>query len=415
MKKSIDKSLRPESLMMSHGYEPSKAEGSVKPPIFQTSTFEFESAKIGERNFELAYDMEEPEDGEEIGNIYSRLDNPNLQILEQRLRVWDNTEDCAVFSSGLAAITSVFFTFLRPEDVLIHSIPLYGGTDHFIENFLEQYGIKTIGFRPGDDEDKLKALGKEHIDKVKMIYVETPANPTNSLIDLEMCKRVAKHFSNKQKEVILAVDNTYMGPVWSKPMSMWADLVLYSATKYIGGHSDLIAGACLGNKELIKSVKKFRTLTGNMADAWTSWLMTRSLETIKIRMDQQAKNANIIAKRLDNHPNVERVYYLGLIKETDSSYEIYQKQYTSPGAMISFDVKGGKEAAYSFLDSINLVKLAVSLGGTESLAEHPYNMTHLPVDPQRKIGLGFTDKMIRLSVGLENVEDIWNDISQALS
>lgn len=349
-----------------------------------------------------------------MGQIYSRLDSPNLNILESRLSLWDQSEDCAVFSSGLAAISSIFLNFLRPGDLLLHSIPIYGGTDHFIEKIVSQYGIGTVDFKSGDDEIKLKSLIKDHSGTLKMIYVETPANPTNSLIDLEMCRRVADYFSTAENKVLLAVDNTYMGPIWSKPLLHGADLVLYSATKYIGGHSDLIAGACLGNTDLIQKVKAFRTFVGNMADSWTSWLLTRSLETMKVRMDEQNKNASIIANRLFEHDKIKKVYYLGLLKDSDPDFLIYKKQYLSSGAMISFDVKGGKSAAFKVLDNLSLIKLAVSLGGTESLAEHPFSMTHADVDSERKLSIGFTESMIRLSIGLENVEDIWNDLSHAL-
>lgn len=405
--------MRPESLMMSYGYKPELSEGAVKCPIFQTSTFVFKNAEEGKAFFEVAYGLREKEENEELGLIYSRLNNPDLEILENRLSLWDEAGDCAVFESGMSAITSTLFEFLKPGDLLLHSAPVYGGTDHFIRKILTQYGIKTVEFRPNHTEAEIRKIIANAEGNLKMIYLETPANPTNALIDIEMCKRLADEHSS-ENQVLLAVDNTYMGPLWSHPLKHGADLVLYSATKYIGGHSDVVAGACLGSKELIARVKGFRTFVGNMAGPWTSWLLMRSLETLKVRMDQQANNAEILAQRLVEHPNVEKVYYLGLLKEGSEDYNIYKRQYSSPGAMLSFDVKGGEKEAFKVLNGMKLVKLAVSLGSTESLAQHPYSMTHADVDCELKNELGLSEKMIRLSVGVENVEDIWSDLSQAL-
>ncbi|WP_258097123.1 cystathionine gamma-synthase family protein [Marinoscillum pacificum] len=405
--------MRPESLMMSYGYKPELSEGAIKCPIFQTSTFVFKNAEEGKAFFEVAYGLREKEENEELGLIYSRLNNPDLEILENRLSLWDKAGDCAVFESGMSAITSTLFEFLKPGDLLLHSAPVYGGTDHFIRKILTQYGIKTAEFRPHHTKEEIAEIIKKAEGTLKMIYLETPANPTNALIDIEMCKQLAdEHSTNDQ--VLVAVDNTYMGPLWSHPLDHGADLVLYSATKYIGGHSDVVAGACLGSKELIARVKGFRTFVGNMAGPWTSWLLMRSLETLKVRMDQQAGNAEIIAHRLVDHPKVERVHYLGLLKEDSADYQIYKRQYSSPGAMLSFDVCGGEKEAFKVLNNMKLIKLAVSLGSTESLAQHPYTMTHADVDCEIKNELGLTEKMVRLSVGVENVEDIWNDIKGAL-
>lgn len=410
--------MRPESLMMSYGYDPSLSEGAIKCPIFQTSTFVFNSAKEGKRFFELAYGISAPEENEQLGLIYSRLNNPDLEILENRLCLWDNAEDCAVFESGMSAISTAMLEFLSPGDVLLYSRPVYGGTDHFINNFLKKMNIDSIGFYPGERKEeiieRINASGKGN--KLKMIHIETPANPTNALIDIEMCADIKQHFESTNGEVILSVDNTYMGPIWQHPLKHGADLVLYSATKYIGGHSDVIAGACLGSKTLMARVKGLRTFLGNMAGPWNGWLLMRSLETLKVRMEQQAKNALEVAKYLQSHPKVEFVYYLGFINETGSKEEIsiFEKQYSSGGAMISFDIVGGEEQAFKFLDSLKLIKLAVSLGGTESLAEHPQTMTHADVPFEDKERMYITEKLVRLSIGVEYYEDIIADISQAL-
>lgn len=407
--------MRPESLMMSYGYKPALSEGAIKCPIFQTSTFVFQTAMEGKRFFEVAYGLREKEQGEELGLIYSRLNNPDLEILENRLCLWDGAEDCAVFESGMSAISTALMEFMAPGDLLLYSRPVYGGTDHFINHFLKKLNIEALGFHASDSREqiiaRIEATGKA--DRLTMIHIETPANPTNALIDIEMCADIKRHFSTPEKTVILSVDNTYMGPIWQHPLKHGADLVLYSATKYIGGHSDVIAGACLGSKELMVRVKGLRTFLGNMAGPWTGWLLMRSLETLKVRMDQQATNAHFVAEFLQSHPKVEKVYYLGFL-EGERDQEIFKRQYTSCGAMISFDVKGGEAEAFRFLDSLQLIKLAVSLGGTESLAEHPQTMTHADVPEEDKNVMSITERLVRLSVGVEHHEDLIADIRQAL-
>lgn len=406
----------PESLMMSHGYQPELSEGSLKSPIFQTSTFVFKTAEEGKAFFELAYGLRNKVPNEELGLIYSRINNPNLEILENRLCLWDKADDCAVFESGMSAISTVLLEFLKPGDLLLFSSPVYGGTDHFIHHFLPNIGIDAIGFDANCTEkeilDILEKTGKA--DKLAMIYVETPANPTNDIIDISLCRKIADKFSTDDKKVNLAVDNTYMGPLWSQPLKLGADIVIYSATKYIGGHSDVIAGAVLGNAETINRVKILRTFLGNMASPHTCWLLLRSLETLKVRMEQQMRNAEKVAAALNIHPKVEKVYYLGLLDPNSPTYDLYKKQYTSPGAMISFDIMGGEKEAFQFLNSLKLFKLAVSLGSTEGLAQHPATMTHAGVAPESRKKLGVTEKLVRLSIGVENVEDILWDIHQAL-
>lgn len=410
--------MKPESLMMSYGYKPSLSEGAIKCPIFQTSTFVFKNAQEGKNFFEVAYGLREKGQNEELGLIYSRLNNPDLEILENRLCLWDKAEDCAVFESGMSAISTAMMEIMQPGDLLLYSRPVYGGTDHFINHFLKKLKITAIGFLATDSKEaiiqKIEASGLA--DRLTMIHIETPANPTNALIDIEMCAEIKKKYTTSEKEVILSVDNTYMGPIWQHPLKHGADLVLYSATKYIGGHSDVIAGACLGSKELMGRIKGLRTFLGNMAGPWTGWLLMRSLETLKVRMEQQAINAKFVAEYLQNHPKVEKVYYLGFIEQNANAreLEIYKKQYTSAGAMIAFDIKGGEKEAFSFLDSLQLIKLAVSLGGTESLAEHPQTMTHADVPREDKNAMHISEKLVRLSVGVEHHTDLIADIEKAL-
>ncbi len=408
--------LKPESLMMSYGYKPELSEGAVKCPIFQTSTFVFNTAEEGKAFFEVAYGIRDQEPDEKLGLIYSRLNNPDLEILEDRLSLWDKAENCAVFESGMSAIATALLEFLKPGDLLLYSKPLYGGTDHFIKNFLTKYGINIVGFHADNTQEEIikKIDDSGYADRLTYIYIESPANPTNALIDIRMCKDIADQYSTKDKPVMISVDNTYMGPLWCSPLENGADLVIYSATKYIGGHSDVIAGACLGTNEAIGRIKVLRTFMGNMTGPWTGWLLMRSLETLKPRMELQLKNARIVAEFLKNHPKVEKVRYLGFIDESSPQYEIYKRQYSSPGAMLSFDVFGGETDAFTVLNNLKMIKLAVSLGSTESLAEHPDTMTHADVSHEEKRAMGISGKLIRLSVGIENADDIIWDLKQAL-
>ncbi len=408
--------MKPESLAMSYGYNPSFSEGAAKCPIYQTSTFIFRSAEEGKEFFEVALGKREPNPDREAGLIYSRLNNPDLEILEDRLTLWDQAEDASVFESGMAAISTSLLALVSPGDLVLHSDPLYGGTDHFLKSILGRFGVELVGTLPGESMDsirkKIVATGKG--DRLSVIYIESPANPTNHLFDLKALVKLSQEFRCQNGPTSVLVDNTFLGPVFQKPLLLGAHLVLYSATKYIGGHSDVVAGACLGSADLIQRIKVMRHYLGTFASPWTGWLLLRSLETLDLRMRRQAKTAEQIAKNLAEHPKIEKVYYPGLLHEDDPQYAIYKQQCEGPGAMISFDVRGGEPAAFRVLNNLKLVKLAVSLGGTESLAEHPTTMTHAGVDEVLKLSLGITDKMIRLSVGVEDTDDLWWDLNQAL-
>lgn len=413
------KKYAPESLMMSYGYKPELSQGSIKTPIFQTSTFVFQTAEEGKAFFEVAYGKRNLKENEEIGLIYSRINNPNLEILEDRLTLWDGAEEAAVFGSGMSAITAVLLEFLSPGDAVIFNTPIYGGTHHFLNHVLPRFGIKAISFDVKCTKEDIEAIiEKEGIaNKLGMIYIETPANPVNALVDIELCAEIAKKYSQPDRKTLLAVDNTYMGPIWQKPLDHGADLVLYSATKYLGGHSDLIAGAVLGRKTEMKRVKGMRTFIGNMSSPETSWLLLRSLETLKVRMDQQQANAQKVAAFLANHPRVKSVDYLGLLSETNQpdQYRIFKKQCLGSGAMISFEVDGGEKEAFKLLNHLELIHLAVSLGSTESLAEHPATMTHTDIPDEEKKKIGISESLIRLSVGVERAEDIIKDLDHALN
>jgi methionine-gamma-lyase len=301
--------------------------------------------------------------------------------------------------------------------VLAFSEPVYGGTEYLFHTILPQFGVETVPFAAWEGREGLdRALdeGDGRRDRLAMIHIETPANPTNQLVDIAMCVEVARSCSTGDRRALVVVDNTFLGPLWQHPLELGADLALYSLTKFVGGHSDLIAGAALGADALVSRIKATRTFFGSMASPWTGWLLLRSLETLKLRMTSQMKNARYVADFLLDHPKIEHVHYLGHLDEGDPGYDTYRAQCLGPGSMISFDVHGGEEAAFRFLNTLGLVKLAVSLGGTESLAEHPGTMTHSDVPPDAQRRMGITEGLVRLSVGVEHPEDLIADLSQAL-
>ena len=413
----MKKTNKPESEMMGASYDPHLSEGSVKVPIFQTSTFVFKNAEEGKSHFHIAYGLREKNIGESMSLAYSRINNPNLEIAEDRLKLWDNAESCALFQSGMAAITTTILELSKPNTLILHSSPLYGGTDHFIEHVLPKYNIKSMYF---NSFDSIESIIKEKEDKypdmdVSLVYIESPANPTNSIVDISKSNELAEYFSRKENKVYLAIDNTFMGPVFSQPIDHGADVVLYSATKYIGGHSDLVAGAASGSNEIISRLKGMRVFMGNMASPFTCWLITRSLETLKIRMEKSAENARKIAEMLNTHPKIKKVHYLSIIDKNSNEYKVYKKQYSSSGGMISIDIKGGEKEAFTFLDNLKLIKLAVSLGGTESLACHPFSMTHCDVSVETKNKIGMGESLVRLSIGIEDSNDLIEDIKNSLS
>jgi methionine-gamma-lyase len=409
--------LAPETLMMGYGYDPRLSEGAVKCPIFQTSTFVFRTAEEGKSYFELAYGLREQQPQEEPGLIYSRINNPDLQILEDRLTLWDGAEEGLVFASGMAAISTTMLAHLRPGDVVVHSEPLYGGTEYLLEHVLPAFGISHEPFSQmcrGRSIEQAMTAGRAR-GRVGVVFIETPANPTNALFDIAACAEVVRREGERSgRAPVFVVDNTFLGPLWQHPLEHGADLVVYSLTKYVGGHSDLVAGACLGREPLVAPVLAFRTILGTMSDPHTGWLILRSLETLKLRMTCAMKNARHIAEFLADHPKVRTVHYLGFLNADDPQRAIYRRQCTAPGSTFSFDVHGGEAEAYRLLNHLQLVRLAVSLGGTESLMQHPATMTHADVPPDRLAEMGITPSMLRISVGIEQPEDVIADLEQAL-
>ena len=416
--KATGHEYNPETLALGLGYDASLSQGSVKPPVFLTSTFQFASADEGRRFFELAYGLRERKIGEIDGLIYSRLNNPNLQIFEERIAAWDRTEKGASFASGMAAISTVMLALLRPGDHVISTAPVYGGTHFLMENILPPLGIGTDqvpGGVPGPDN--LRAAAKKAgAGKVAMIYLETPANPSNELTDIAAVSGLAAELEQQTgRRPLVVVDNTFLGPVFQRPATLGADLVIYSATKFIGGHSDLIAGVATGSAVLIDQINVYRTILGTMAQPFTGWMLLRSLETVSVRMRRQAKSARKLAELLSQHPKVEQVWYPGLLREGDPQFDIYRRQCSGPGSLIAFEVQGGQAAAYRVLDAFEVFRLAVSLGGTESLVEHPMTMTHSDVDPAMLERYGVRPGLIRMSIGLEHLSDLKRDLVSALS
>ena len=402
--------------MMSFGYTPEWSEGSVKPPIFQTSTFVFKTAEEGKRFFEVAYGKSELNAKEEIGLIYSRINNPNMQILEERLAVLEGSESAAAFESGMSAISTTMLSYLKPGDILIYGNPVYGGTHHYITHFLKDIGVKILPFSSETKTQEIitKLETSEYSGNVKMIYFESPANPTNSLFDLDELKKLKDEISVKSSnEIMLVMDNTYLGPLWQKPLDCGVDIVCYSATKFLNGHSDVIAGCAMGSEQVIRPIKTLRTFLGSMIAPYTDWLLTRSLETLHLRMAKQGENAEKVVNYLMSHKSVKTVSFPGIDTMGEKQNEIFKRQCLGSGAMISFEVFGGEKEAFKFLNNLKLIKLAVSLGSNESLAQHPYSMTHADVPDDIKLKIGINQGLIRLSVGIENAEDIIDDLNNA--
>jgi methionine-gamma-lyase len=414
----LAKECRPESLVLSYGYEPALSEGALIPPIFLSSTFVFPTAEEGKRFFEIAYNLRPRRSHENLGLIYSRLNNPDLQIPEERLTLLEGgAEAGALFASGMAAITTTCLGLLAPGDSVVSTEPVYGGTDYLFRTILPKYGIR-VDFVPAGASrpellralDRLKAAGT----RPAAIYVETPANPTNRMTDIAECAAASREFARGGDRPLVLVDNTFLGPVWQSPLRHGADLVLYSATKFIGGHSDLVSGAALGSRQLIDRILVYRTILGTMGTPFDGFLVLRSLDTLLVRMARQSETARKVAAWLAEQPQIARLHYPGLPSDAQQK-RLVRKQCTGPGSLISFEVKGGEREAFRFLNSLELVKVAVSLGGTHSLAEHPASMTHSDVPPAERARFGISDSMIRLSIGLEHPEDLIQDLRRALA
>ena len=407
--------LHPSTMMMGYGFDPALSEGSLKPPIFLTSTYVFESAADGKRFFEGITGVRP---GGAEGLVYSRFNGPNQEILEDRLALWEDAEDALVFSSGMSAIATTLLALVRPGDVIVHSAPLYAATETLIARILGRLGVTFLDFPAGATQAEIEAKLTEAKarGRIAAVYLESPANPTNALVDVEAVRDArAAVLGGADDLPPIIIDNTFLGPIWAQPLRQGADLVLYSLTKYVGGHSDLVAGSVLGTKAAINPVRMTRNTIGTITDPHTAWMLLRSLETLELRMDRAATNAKVVCDFLAQHPKVERVGYLGFLEPGSRQHDIYTRHCLGAGSTFSVIVRGGEAEAFRLLDHLRLVKLAVSLGGTESLASHPAAMTHLSVAPARKAELGITDNLVRVSIGVEHPDDLVADFDQALA
>ena len=406
--------FHPSTAVIHAGYRARLSENAVKPPVFRTSTFEFSRAADGARFFERAYHLP-GDDGQDPGLVYSRLNNPNTEIFEDKMVALEaNATHAAAFPSGMSGITTAILALVPQGGRILYSDPLYGGTYFFLKHLCPQrFGITTVGVDTSDlalTEALLRTDGP-----FDLVFLETPANPTLSLTDLEAVTALMRRHGGQR--TIIAVDNTFLGPVFQRPFVHGADLVLYSATKFIGGHSDLLAGVALTNSAaLMRPLLDYRTILGATIAPDTAWMLTRSIETLWIRMERQAEKALKIATALQRHPKIDRIRFPGLLTPGDgAAYATYTKQCSGPGSVLSFELKDGtREAAYRVLDAVRLCHLAVSLGGTEALIEHPRSMTHSDMTREDLDRCGITEGMIRLSVGLESSDDLIQDLLQAL-
>lgn len=410
--------LSPESLVIGYGYDPHMSEGSIKPPIFMTSTFAFKSAADGEALFQAMAGKQPPGEAPREDLIYTRFNNPNMEVLEDRLTLFDGGEAALAFSSGMGAITTSLLATTEAGCSVLHTSPLYGASEVFIRSMLPGFGVHAQEVDAWASEEALLAAARAAAKQgpLKVIYTESPANPTNALVDIAACARVRDTIAEETgTRPVLMCDNTMMGPIGHAPIGNGADIVLYSLTKYVGGHSDLIAGAAIGDQDVIDQIRRMRNFMGTTLDAHTCWLLTRSLETVGLRMEKAFENARVCAEFLNGHPKVNAVMYPGLLEEGTPQRAIFDSQCSAAGSTFSFDVEGGKLGAFRLLDNLQLIKLAVSLGGTESLMCHPGSTTHSGVPQEVRDRIGFTDGLVRFSVGIENADDLVEDLKQALA
>ena len=402
--------VRPETAVLTRGFDPQLSVGSARPAVFRSSTYVFSSPESAARAFEIALGKTNPIPGEDIDLIYARISHPNAEILEaQMLPLEPEATGAAVFNSGMAAISTTLFTFCPPGTSLVHSFPLYGGTQMFLDLILSQHGVNIVSVPSGDSQALANAIATTP--NLTMVFIETPANPTLRMTDISAVVAAASKLEHRP---LIAVDNTFMGPVFQHPLTFGADLVLYSATKYLGGFSDLLGGMILAkNADLTNHLRSPRAVLGNILQPDECWLLNTRLVTVPLRMNRQSKNAQYVAENLVGHPALERVYYPSLLEEGEQK-QIYQTQCEHPGAVISLNIKGGRPGAFAFLRALTIARNAVSLGGVESLACHPRSTTHSELTPEQLNEAGISEGLVRLSIGVENWRDLLQDFRAAL-
>jgi methionine-gamma-lyase len=351
--------------------------------------------------------------------VYSRFNHPNSEIVEDRLAIFEGAEAGIIFSSGMSAIATTLLSYVRPGDVVLHSQPLYGGTETLLARTLHPFGVLSEGFADGIDAATVRAAAEAALAKgrISVILVETPSNPMNSLVDLAQLRGIADAIAVRQAGLrpIIVCDNTLLGPVFQKPLQHGVDIVVYSLTKYVGGHSDLVAGAALGSHTLLQPIRQLRGAIGTQLDPHSAWMLSRSLETVSLRMNAACRSAEIVTRFLAGHPNVAGVHYPAMLAESDPAHALFRRQCTGAGSTFSFDVRGGEAEAFTVLNALQVFKLAVSLGGTESLVCHPATTVHSGVPRETRERLGISDATIRASIGIEHVDDIVADLTQALA
>ena len=411
-----DRPLQTATQMMTYGYDPALSEGSVKPPVFLTSTFAFQSAEEGAEFFDVVAGRKPAPEGAGAGGlVYSRFNHPNTEIVEDRLAIADGAENALLTSSGMAAISAVFLTFLRPGDAIVHYTPLYGGTETLIGKVMKSWGVHAQPFTDGMSEDAMRSAldAAKQSGPVKIVYVETPANPTNAMVDLALVRRVVDDWSGSGEKPLIVCDNTMLGPIFQAPIKHGTDLCVYSLTKYIGGHSDLIAGGITGRKELLKLIRLTRSAYGFQLDPHSSWMLARSMETLDLRMRRAAESGSKVASWLANN-NILPCSVLHPEHSNDRTYnDLYARQCTGPGSTFSFVLADDRALSFRVLNGLQLFKLAVSLGGTESLVCHPASTTHSGVPLEARQQSGVNEGLIRISVGLEDADDLIADLEMA--
>lgn len=402
--------LHRRTALITDGFDPQLSVGSARPAVFRSSTYVFSSPEAGERAFALALGKDTPREGESPELIYARLSHPNAEILEEQLLPLEpGATRAAVFNSGMAAISTVALALCRPGSRLVYTTPAYGGTVHLIHQLLEPYGIVAIAVDAGDTGGLLRAIGTTP--DLELVLIETPANPTLRVTDIAAAAATASARSHRP---IVAVDNTFLGPAFQHPLMLGADLALYSATKYLGGFSDLLGGVVLSSDpELDARIRGARAILGNILQPDECWLLTSRLPTVTLRMRQQCAGAQQIVKRLVGHPAIGRLLYPTLVEDAEQR-SIAKSQSSSPGAIFSIELRGGKAAAFEFLRTLRIIRDAVSLGGVESLACHPASTTHSELDEDAQARSGVTPSLVRVSVGLEDPRDLLDDIRAGL-
>ena len=409
--------LHPDTLAVSHGYDPHRHHGAAKPPIYPSTTYMYRSAQHAKDVHGAYFDGVPLPGGEEPGHIYSRLGHPNLDMVERRLAALDRAEDAAVFTSGMAAISAVMLSALKPGDTVLHGRPIYGGTDALLNGLLAGFGVRSFGFGDGLDRDAVlsAARGAAAAGPLALIHLETPANPTGAVADIALVDSVAAEIGERKgRRPLLVVDNTFLGPFLQCPLEHGADLTVTSLTKYAGGHSDLLAGGVSGAQALVDPLKKLRTFLGTTLDPHVSATLLRSFETMGLRTARACANARAVADFLAAHPKVRSTSFLGHVDPAGRAGAMLARQCAGTGSTFSFRLRGGEAEAFRMLDRLRVIRMAVSLGGTETLICHSATTTHYAVPRERREAGGVDDGTMRLSVGIEHPGDLISDLSRAL-